>query len=146
MTPRSTSLRHRFRCAGARVAGIAGALVLASALSGCFAPDAGPAKSVSMPLSFPDAIPVDRSDVVESSTEPGGIWRVVLSADAGEEPEIFVEELVESGFVVTGTAGEGADRVFSLANSDYSLRISFADTDGGASTVLLTAAAHQDPR
>lgn len=114
---------------------------LALSLTGCFsdAPEAGGSDPVALPQGFPSSIPVDPAAIRDAGVEPGGIWSVELaSTDEGQEK--FLDDLIESGFVVSGSSDSDAERVVSLASAEYSMRVAFVDEDDGSRTIQISVA------
>lgn len=101
------------------------ALALSAGLAGCSG-----AAGAALPSDFPAAVTVAEGTVL-AAEQRDGAWTVNVKLDRNDTRQAALERLTGAGFAITGESGEhGNDRVYSLANDEYSVRLGISTIDG----------------
>ncbi|TDP93518.1 hypothetical protein EDF62_1499 [Leucobacter luti] len=110
-----------------RPAAAAAGLVLVALLAGC---SGATGSSAELPADFPTAVTV-ADGTVSAAAKKDNAWTASVQLDRDDTRQSVLDQLAEDGFTVIGQSGaHGNDRVYSLANDDYSLRLGVTTVDG----------------
>lgn len=110
---------------------------LVAVLAGCTGTGAA-----EVPADFPSAVQVP-AGTVNAAAKADGAWTVSVTLDKDDSRQAALEMLTGAGFAVIGDQGANTnDRVYSLADEDYSVRVGVT-TVGGQDVLNYTVAERQ---
>lgn len=115
----------RRRRTAVRAAAVISGLALSATLIGCTG-----AAEPALPGNFPAAVEIADGSVL-AAAQSDGVWTVNVKLDQGDTRQVALDELSGAGFAITGESGtHGNDRVYSLGNDEYSIRLGVTTVDG----------------